>query len=237
MMNFGYPLYWRHNDHGGCFKSPASQLFTQSFIQAQMTEKKTKLRVTGLCARNSPGPVNSPHKGPVTRKKFPFDDVIMSWYYLWCRDALIHVDWTASSLLVPTLWPLIDAKADAVGYRTVSLLLAVNLLMAITLCAAMSSILHWHSGLWQAVGWSRSFPWLIAIEWSCRANAAAPGYSPSRAWEHGTLPPQFCDRTGGGLAWPRTVTAIDYCAICTSRLWTSWQRRGISVTNEDTWWY
>ena len=24
-------------------------------------------------------PVNSPHKGPVTRKMFPFDDVIMSW--------------------------------------------------------------------------------------------------------------------------------------------------------------
>ena len=24
------------------------------------------------------GPVNSPHKGPVTRKMFPFDDVIMS---------------------------------------------------------------------------------------------------------------------------------------------------------------
>ena len=28
-------------------------------------------------AGNSPGPVNSPHKGPVTRKMFPFDDVIM----------------------------------------------------------------------------------------------------------------------------------------------------------------
>ena len=26
---------------------------------------------------NSPGPVNSPHKGPVTRKMLPFDDVIM----------------------------------------------------------------------------------------------------------------------------------------------------------------
>ena len=25
------------------------------------------------------GPVNSPHKGPVTREMFPFDDVIMSW--------------------------------------------------------------------------------------------------------------------------------------------------------------
>ena len=33
--------------------------------------------VTGLCAGNSPSPVNSPHKGPVTRKMLPFDDVIM----------------------------------------------------------------------------------------------------------------------------------------------------------------
>ena len=34
---------------------------------------------------NSPGPVNSPHKGPVTRKMFPFDDVIMG-------DCLTHVN-------------------------------------------------------------------------------------------------------------------------------------------------
>ena len=33
---------------------------------------------TGLCAGNSPGPGNSPHKWPVTRKMFPFDDVIMN---------------------------------------------------------------------------------------------------------------------------------------------------------------
>ena len=37
--------------------------------------KTTKLRVTGLCVGNSP--VNSPHKGPVTQKMLPFDDVIM----------------------------------------------------------------------------------------------------------------------------------------------------------------
>ena len=30
-----------------------------------------------LCAGNSPNPVNSPHKEPVTRKMVPFDDVIM----------------------------------------------------------------------------------------------------------------------------------------------------------------
>ena len=39
------------------------------------SKKTSKLRVTGLCERNSP--VNSAHKGPVTRKMFPFDDVIM----------------------------------------------------------------------------------------------------------------------------------------------------------------
>ena len=30
------------------------------------------------------GPVNSPHKGPVTMKMFPFDDVIMRYFYDIC---------------------------------------------------------------------------------------------------------------------------------------------------------
>ena len=42
------------------------------------SNKTSKLRVTGLCVRGiHRGPVNSPHKWPVTRKMFPFDDVIM----------------------------------------------------------------------------------------------------------------------------------------------------------------
>ena len=32
------------------------------------SKKTSKLCVSGHCAGNSPGPVNSPHKGPVTRK-------------------------------------------------------------------------------------------------------------------------------------------------------------------------
>ena len=40
--------------------------------------KRQKLRVTGLCAGNSPVTGDSPHKGPVTQKMSPFDDVIMS---------------------------------------------------------------------------------------------------------------------------------------------------------------
>ena len=41
------------------------------------SKKTSKLRVTGLCAGIHRSPVNSLHKGPVTRKIFPFDEVIM----------------------------------------------------------------------------------------------------------------------------------------------------------------
>ena len=46
-------------------------------VYSDADKKTSKLRVTGLCVGNSPGPVNSPHKWPVTRKMFPFDDAIM----------------------------------------------------------------------------------------------------------------------------------------------------------------
>ena len=48
------------------------------------SKKISKIRVTGLCAVNSPGTGEFPHKWPVTRKMFPFDDVIMS--KLWWTD-------------------------------------------------------------------------------------------------------------------------------------------------------
>ena len=41
------------------------------------SKKTPKLRVAGLCAGNSPETGEFPHKWPVTRKIFPFDDVIM----------------------------------------------------------------------------------------------------------------------------------------------------------------
>ena len=41
------------------------------------SKKTSKLRVTGLCEGNSPVSGEFPHKGPLARKMFPFDDVIM----------------------------------------------------------------------------------------------------------------------------------------------------------------
>ena len=69
-------LHWRHNDHGSVSNhQPHGCLLNRLF--RRRSKKTSKLRGTGLCVGNSPGPVNSPHKGPVTRKMFPFDDVIM----------------------------------------------------------------------------------------------------------------------------------------------------------------
>ena len=69
-------LHWRHNDHDSVSNhQPHGCLLNRLF--RRRSKKTSKLRVTGLCVGNSPGPVNSPHRGPVTRKMFPFDDVII----------------------------------------------------------------------------------------------------------------------------------------------------------------
>ena len=69
-------LHWRHNDHGGVSNhQPHGCLLNRLF--RRRSKKTSKLRVTGFCVGNSPVPVISSHKGPVTRKMVPFDDVIM----------------------------------------------------------------------------------------------------------------------------------------------------------------
>ena len=70
-------LLWRHNEHDSVSNhQPHGCLLNRLF--RRRSKKTSKLRVTGFWVGNSPGPVNSPHKGPVTRKMFPFDDVIMN---------------------------------------------------------------------------------------------------------------------------------------------------------------
>ena len=70
-------LQWRHNDHDGVSNHQPHDCLLNRFFRRRST-KTSKLRVTVLCVGNSPGLVNSPHKGPVTQKMFPFDDVIMN---------------------------------------------------------------------------------------------------------------------------------------------------------------
>ena len=56
---------------------PASRLFAQPFSQAQSKENIKAPLHWPLWWESTGGPVDSRHKGPVTRKMFPFDDVIM----------------------------------------------------------------------------------------------------------------------------------------------------------------
>ena len=80
---FKIPHYWpcgRGTHYDDVIMSAmASQISSTSSRMFRRTSKKTsKLRVTGLCDGNHRWPVDSLRKGPVTRKVFPFDDVIMT---------------------------------------------------------------------------------------------------------------------------------------------------------------
>ena len=73
-------LHWRHNDQDSVSNHQPHGCLLNGLFRRR-SKKTSKLRATGLCVGNSPRPVNSPHKWPVTRKMFPFDDVIMGWNY------------------------------------------------------------------------------------------------------------------------------------------------------------
>ena len=62
-------LHWCHNDHDGVSNhQPHGCLLNRLF--RRRSKKTSKLRVTGFCVGNSPGPVNSPHKGQLRGKCF-----------------------------------------------------------------------------------------------------------------------------------------------------------------------
>ena len=69
-------LQWHHNEHDGVSNHQPSDCLLNRLFRRE-SKKTSKLRATGLCEGNHRLRVNSPHKGLVTRKIFPFDDVIM----------------------------------------------------------------------------------------------------------------------------------------------------------------
>ena len=63
-------LHWRHNERDGVSNHQSRDCLLNRLFRRRST-KTSKLRITGLYVGNSP------QKGPVRRKMFPFDDVIM----------------------------------------------------------------------------------------------------------------------------------------------------------------
>ena len=69
-------LQWRHNEHNGSQITSLAIVYSTIYSGADQRTHQGSASlafVRGIHRR----PVNSPHKWPVTRKMFPFDDVIM----------------------------------------------------------------------------------------------------------------------------------------------------------------
>ena len=71
------PLLWRYNGHDSVYNHQPHECLLNSSFRCR-SKRTSKLRVTGLCVGNSPETGEFPHKWPVTRKMFPFGDVIMT---------------------------------------------------------------------------------------------------------------------------------------------------------------
>ena len=91
-------LKWCHNEHNVVSNyQPNDCLLNRLFRRrSKKTSNSTLLAFVWGIHR---WPVNSPHKRPVTRKMFPFDDVIMSQMHHCCsyRISLPNASWTQIS--------------------------------------------------------------------------------------------------------------------------------------------
>ena len=71
-----HPSQWRYNEHHSVSNHRHLDCLPKRLFR-RILNKTSKLSVTGFCEQNPPVPMDSPHKGPVTRDMFPFDDVHM----------------------------------------------------------------------------------------------------------------------------------------------------------------
>ena len=81
-----FSLQWRHNEHNGVSNYRRLECLLNR-LSGHRSKKTSKLCVTGFCDGNSP--LNSPHKGPVTQRMLPFDDIIVFCMliandFMWC---------------------------------------------------------------------------------------------------------------------------------------------------------
>ena len=75
-IDISISLQWRHNERDGVSNHPPHDCLLNCLFRRR-PKKTSKLRVTGLGEGNSPVTCEFPAQRTVTRKMFPFDDVIM----------------------------------------------------------------------------------------------------------------------------------------------------------------
>ena len=97
VCNLRHTLRWRHNGRDNVSNTSLTIVYSTVYSDAHQRKHQSSASlafVWGIHRR----PVNSPHKWPVTRKMFPFDDVIMI-------GMITDTFWSALYLLTPqTPW-------------------------------------------------------------------------------------------------------------------------------------
>ena len=86
-----FSLWWRHNGHDGVWNTSLTIVYSTVYSGADQRKYQSSASLAFVRGIHW-GPVNSPHKWPVTRKMFPFDDVIviisnmlLYSHYSWCK--------------------------------------------------------------------------------------------------------------------------------------------------------
>ena len=98
-------LQWHHNESHGVSNYRRLHCLLNGWFRRRL-KKTSNIRVTGLCAGNSS--VNSPHKGPVTQKMFPFDDGTMNWCLYPYPSGLLHYYWDIYTIALQYQWDNVE---------------------------------------------------------------------------------------------------------------------------------
>ena len=101
--------------------SMSEHVIKVSFLFPCPLKTTSKLRVTGLCEGNSPVTGDPPHKWPLTRKMFPFDDVIMACLLFTASLAVIYlrfydVHFTIRQIVTRPIMKRYQCIRDTFGY-------------------------------------------------------------------------------------------------------------------------
>ena len=109
VLNQHFALQWRHNERDGMWYHQRRHCLLKRLFRRRSKKHQSSVSQAFVWGIHR-SPVNSPHKGPVTWKMLPFDDVIMVTYnvILWWTfntlrpgDAFMY-QWTVSSLVQVT---------------------------------------------------------------------------------------------------------------------------------------
>ena len=85
-------LQWRHNGHDSISNLQPHDCLLNRLFRTDQRKHQSSASLAFMRGIHR-GPVNSPHKRPVTRKTFPFDDVIMALAPSEHQDSICHDVW------------------------------------------------------------------------------------------------------------------------------------------------